>query len=145
MSETHQYALTVRHLHEKIVNVSIKGKEDFRVSTPPDFWPEAPGDVLSPEDLFVASVASCYGVTLAGIAERSHVKLKGFTIEAEGRLKRGEKGWEFENITLHANIGASSEKDIESIEKVAERAHTYCLVSNSLKCPVLVQIEVKVA
>jgi len=37
-----------------------------------------------------------------------------------------------------------TEKDKSRMEKAAERAHRYCLVSNSMKCPVNLEYEVTV-
>jgi organic hydroperoxide reductase OsmC/OhrA len=127
---------------DKIVTIEIPGKDTFEVATPPDFWPESPLGVLSPEDLFVASVASCYGVSLHGVSERFHAEFNDFSIKAQGTLKKGEFGWEFDEVSLDVRIVISSEKNRKRMAKVAERAHQYCLVGNSLKCPVRLQYDI---
>jgi organic hydroperoxide reductase OsmC/OhrA len=127
---------------DKIVTIEIDGKDTFEVATPPDFWPESPPGVLSPEDLFVASIASCYGVSLSGVSKRYHAEFNDFSINAVGTLEKGEYGWEFAEVILNVHIVVSSEKDRKRMEKVAERAHRYCLVGNSLKCPVRLKYEI---
>lgn len=134
--EEHRYTLESRWVKEKIVSIKIAGKKDFRVATPPDFWPEGPRDLLSPEDLFVASAISCYGVSLSGVSKRFHAELKDFQITATGTLKKGEFGWEFEQITIDARIFVPTEDDKKKMAKAAERAHSYCVITNSIKCPV---------
>jgi len=138
----HKYGMTSRWVKEKIVTIEIEGKPDFHVATPPDFWPESPKDILSPEELFVASVVACYGVSLYGVAKRFHAEFEGFYVTATGTLDKGEYGWEFDQITLNAKITVTTEKDKKRMEKAAERAHRYCLVANSMKCPVHLNYEV---
>ena len=142
MTEEHHYELKSNWVREKIVTIEIEGKKHFEVATPPDFWPESPEGVLSPEDLFLASAVSCYGVSLSGISKRFHGEFNHFSISAEADLKKGEYGWEFEQITMYVKIVVSTEQDRKRMEKAAERAHRYCLVGNSMKCPTHVNYEV---
>jgi len=102
--QEHTYKLSSRWVKEKIVTIEIDNKKDYQVATPLDFWPESPIDVLSPEDLFVASAISCYGVSLSGISKRFHAEFKDFRITGTGTLQKGELGWEFEQITIDAKI-----------------------------------------
>jgi organic hydroperoxide reductase OsmC/OhrA len=142
VTEEHRYTMKSQWIRDKIVTIEIDGKDIFEVATPRDFWPESPSGVLSPEDLFVASVASCYGASLSGVSKRFHAEFNDFLIKALGTLKKGEFGWEFDEVTLDVHITVSTDKDRKRMEKVAERAHRYCLVGNSLKCPVKLKYEV---
>ncbi len=92
--------------------------------------------ILSPEDLFVASAVSCYGVSLSGISERFHAGFKDFHLTGTGTLQKSESGWEFTQIAISATITVSSDDDRKKMAKAAERAHSYCIVANSMKCPV---------
>ncbi len=143
-SEEHRYDMTSSWVKEKIVTIEIDGKPDFEVATPPDFWPDSPRETVSPEDLFVASAVSCYGVSLSGVAKRFHAEFTSFKVNATGTLQKGEFGWEFEQITLRATINVPTNKDKKRMSKAAERAHRYCVVSNSMKCPVHLEYEVLV-
>ena len=110
----HKYDMTSRWVREKIVTLEIEGKRDFHVATPPDFWPESPKELLSPEDLFVATAT----------------------------LAKGEFGWEFDQITINAKIIVATEQDKKRMEKAAVRTHSFCLVTNSMKCPTHLNYEV---
>jgi organic hydroperoxide reductase OsmC/OhrA len=134
--EEHRYDITSSWVKEKIVTIEIEGKPDFEVATPPDFWPDSPKATISPEDLFVASAVSCYGVSLSGVSKRFHAEFTSFKISATGTLQKGEYGWEFEQITIKPQIIVPSEKDKKRMAKAAERAHRFCVVSNSMKCPI---------
>ncbi|MFW9809251.1 MAG: OsmC family protein [Candidatus Thorarchaeota archaeon] len=142
MSEEHKYDMKSNWVKEKIVTIEIDGKPDFHVATPSDFWPESPKELLSPEDLFVASAVSCYGVSLSGVAKRFHAEFKNFHLSGSGTLSQGDVGWEFDQITIDAKIIVTTEQDKKRMEKAAERAHTYCLVANSMKCPTHLNYEV---
>jgi organic hydroperoxide reductase OsmC/OhrA len=142
--EEHKYELKSRWVREKIVSIAIDGKNSFNVATPPDFWPESPSDALSPEDLFLASAVSCYGVTLYGVSQRFHAEMSNFYIAATGTLQKGERGWEFGQISMNAKIIVPTTGDKKKMSKAAEHAHTYCVVTNSMKCPVHLEFEVVV-
>lgn len=140
--EEHRYDMTSQWVREKIVTIEIDGKPVFEVTTPPDFWPDSPKETLSPEDLFVASAVSCYGVSLSGVSKRFHAEFISFKVSATGTLQKGEFGWEFEQITINPTIIVSTNNDKKRMIKAAERAHQYCVVSNSMKCPVHLNIEI---
>ena len=142
LQEMHVYGTTSNWVRDKIVTIEIDGKPEFQVATPSDFWPESPNDLVSPEELFVASAVSCYGVSLAGVAKRFHAEFKDFHLTANGTLHKGEFGWEFEQITIGATIIVETEKDRKRMMKAAERAHQYCLVANSMKCPVYLDYDI---
>lgn len=143
MTEEHHYELTGRWVREKIVTIEINGIEAFDVATPLDFWPDRPNGIISPEDLFLASVVSCYGVSLSGVSKRFHAELSDFVVTASAELIQGEYGWEFERIDMKAKIKVPTETDKKRMEKAADRAHRYCVVGNSMKCPVNLEYEIE--
>ncbi|MHA2135888.1 MAG: hypothetical protein ACW99J_18680 [Candidatus Thorarchaeota archaeon] len=100
MTEEHRYELHSRWVRDKIVTIEIEGKDTLEIATPPDFWDESPEGMISPEDLFLASVVSCYGVTLTGVSKRFHAEFTDFNVSGNGTLVKGEFGWEFEQITM---------------------------------------------
>jgi organic hydroperoxide reductase OsmC/OhrA len=142
MNEEHRYEINSNWVKEKIVTIEIAGKPTFEVSTPIDFWPNAPTNITSPEDLLVASLVSCYGVSLFGVSQRFHAELTDFAVRGIGTLAKGEFGWAFDQVSLFARIAVPTEKDKKRMEKAAERAHTYCVIGNSLKCPVHLDFEI---
>jgi organic hydroperoxide reductase OsmC/OhrA len=140
--EEHRYDMNSNWVRDKIVTMEIEGKPVFQVATPPDFWPQSPKDIISPEELFVAAALSCYGVSLSGTAKRFHGEFKDFHLSASSTLHKGNFGWEFEKITISAKIIVETEKDRKRMLKASERAHQYCLVANSMKCPIHLNTEI---
>ncbi|MHA1906936.1 MAG: OsmC family protein [Candidatus Thorarchaeota archaeon] len=142
--EEHRYEMDSNWVREKIVTMEINGKPTLEIATPLDFWPEAPVDKISPEDLFLGAAVACYGVSMHGVAKRFHVEFLDFSVKGVGTLAKGEYGWEFDQITLDVEILVAEESVVKKMEKVAERSHRYCLVANSMKCPVHLNYKIKV-
>ncbi len=143
MTEAHRYEMKSKWVREKIVTMEIRGKPALEIATPLDFWPDAPTDKISPEDLFLGSAVACFGVSMHGVAKRFHVEFDDFNVRGVGTLVKGEYGWEFDQITLEVEVIAKDESDVNKLGKVVERSHKYCLVANSMKCPVHVNYEIK--
>ena len=144
MSEEHVYKMESSWVKEKIVTIDVDGKPPLECATPSDFWTDSPEGVYSPEEFFLASAVACYGVSIHGVAQRFHADFKDFHVKGEGNLTKAEFGWEFEKISLFAKITVAKEKDKKKMSKVAERAHAYCVVANSMKCPVHLDYEIVV-
>ncbi|MHA1636936.1 MAG: OsmC family protein [Candidatus Thorarchaeota archaeon] len=128
----------------KTITIEVEGKPTVECSPPSDFWPDGPGNLYSPEDFFMASAIACYGLGIQGVALRYHADFKDFHVTGEGNLIKAEYGWEFEKISLTAKIIVAEEKHKKKMIKVAERAHTYCVIANSMKCPVYMDYEIVV-
>lgn len=141
----HIYEMDSKWVGDKIVTVEVQGKPTLDISSPLDFWPDAPTDKYSPEDLFLGASVACFGVSMHGVAKRFHTEFVDFKVRGVGTLAKGEFGWEFDKITLDAEITVADESYVNKMKKVAERAHRYCLVGNSMKCPVHLNYEIKVA
>ena len=142
MTEEHVYEMKSRWVKEKIVTIEVDGKPTIECATPVGFWPERPPNLYSPEDLFLASAVACYGVSIPGVAKRFHAEFNDFEVSAKANLIKGEFGWEFEKISISAKITVSTNKDKKKMTKVAERAHRYCVVANSMKCSVDIDAEI---
>ncbi|TFG12398.1 OsmC family peroxiredoxin [Candidatus Thorarchaeota archaeon] len=142
MTEEHRYSVKSRWVEDRIVTMEIEGKTMLKSAPPRDFWEDCPDETYSPEDLFLASAVTCYSVSIPGVAKRFHADFDDFEVTGKGHLAKGEHGWEFEEITIDAKITVSSESDEKKMKKVAERAHTYCVVANSMSCPVKLKYKI---
>lgn len=114
-------------------------KPGFHVASPPEFKGEA--GVWSPEDLFVASVNICTMTTFLSFAERSKVLLQSYRSEAEGLLELVEGSFRFTRIVVRPRIHVPPDQ-VELAGKVMHDAHTKCLISNSMRCEVVVEADV---
>lgn len=111
------------------------------VGAPPEFN----GDKgrWSPEQLLVASVNSCYMLTLLAIAENSKISLVSFVSSAKGKLERVEgAGYQVTEITIRPKIVVASAKDVERASRIIEKAKQNCFVSNSIKSAITLEPEI---
>lgn len=131
-------------LPRRRVRLTAVGKSPLEASTPADFRGGTPG-MWTPEDLLVASVASCYALTLDAVAERRGVSLRHAEIEAVGHVTRRAEGrFGFVVIELHVQITVDPGVEHEA-EQVARDTHRSCLVSRALDIPVELELDVRTA
>jgi peroxiredoxin-like protein len=126
----------------RLTSVSSPEKPGLAVATPPEFQGGLPG-IWSPEDLLVASVASCYSVTLAAIAERREIPLYALHVSGTGHVtKRDDGSFGFVAIELTAALQTAPEL-LEAAERAAHQAERSCLISMALDVPVHVDVVVR--
>ena len=90
-SKAYDFPLSIRWLSGRRTVASVHGKDDLEIATPPEFNGGVDG-VWSPEDLLVASIGSCFAVTLLAVAERRGIPLRGLEIDASGHVTRRSNG-----------------------------------------------------
>jgi peroxiredoxin-like protein len=111
------------------------------VSAPPiEFG--GPGDRWSPETLLVAAVADCFALTFRAIALASQLAFTRLQCRATGKLERVERVTRFVGIRIGAALALPAGADTEKARRLLEKAEKSCLVSNSLSCPVELEIAI---
>ena len=126
----------------RMTAVSSPEKPELSVATPPEFKNGVAG-VWSPEDLLVASVASCYTVTLAAVAERRELPISDLHVSGTGHLTARDDG-RFGFVAIELTVAIRTEADaIEAVKRAAMHAERACLVSMALEVPVHVEVVVQ--
>jgi organic hydroperoxide reductase OsmC/OhrA len=137
-----RYKVGVDWKGDRMTTVSSPGKPELTVATPPEFKGGVPG-VWSPEDLLVASVASCFAVTLVAVAERRELPLHDLHVSGTGHLTGRDDGrFGFVAIELTVDV-QTDELTIDAVERAAKHAERGCLVSMALDVPVHVEVVVR--
>jgi organic hydroperoxide reductase OsmC/OhrA len=143
-AKTYDFPVGVRWLAGKRTVVSVRGKDDLEVATPPEFKGGVEG-VWSPEDLFVGSVASCFTVTLVGIADRRGIPLCSLAVGGSGRVTQRRDGrFGFAEIVLHVELATDPDFEQEAAD-AARAAELGCLVACSVDLPVRVELTIRTA
>ncbi|TFG07187.1 OsmC family peroxiredoxin [Candidatus Thorarchaeota archaeon] len=142
--ESHTYEVKIDWTHDRIGDLIIEDKPTVQIATPPEFEGGVPG-IISPEDLFVASAATCMMTTFVTFSKKMRFEFESFSCKGIGTLERVEKGFEFTRILLKSSVTVESEDLISKAERALELAGKYCLVSNSMKCQVDHEDAVEVA
>jgi organic hydroperoxide reductase OsmC/OhrA len=117
-------------------------RSPIRVGAPPQFG--GSHDVWSPEELLVGAAVLCLQTTFAALAQRAGVTVHEWRATATGLLDKGPSGPAFTAIRIAVEIETApgDEARVESLVRSAER---HCIVSNALKAPTEVTVEVRSA
>jgi organic hydroperoxide reductase OsmC/OhrA len=138
------FPLTIRWISGRRTVASVRGKDDLEVATPPEFKGGVEG-VWSPEDLLVASIGSCFAVTLLAVAERRHVPVRGLEVDASGSVTRRKDGrFGFTEVALHVALDTETGFE-EGAAEAAAAAEQGCLVASSLDFPMRLDLDVRIA
>ncbi len=124
------------------VRLTSEGKWPLEAATPPEFRGGTPG-IWTPEDLLVAAVTSCYGLTLESVLKRRQLHVAEVEIDGVGHVTRRAEGrLGFVVIELRVEL-AVDEKDLDKAEHAARDAHQVCLVTHALEVPVELELCVR--
>lgn len=115
----------------------------IEVATPPEF-PKGMPHIWSPEHLFTASVSSCLMTTFLAIAENSKLKFSGFSCKSKGVLERVDGKYAMTEVILEPTVTIKDEKDRERAERILQKSEAACLISNSIKSKVTMEVTIKV-
>ena len=109
---------------------------------PPEFKGRAGN--WSPEYLFVASLNSCYILTLLAIAEFSKIQLLSMSSSAKGKLEKipGGSSFQITEIIVKPRIVLASANDLARMPRILEKAKENCFISNSIKSVIKIEPEV---
>lgn len=86
----------------------------------------------TPEELLLASVASCYTTTLRAIAGAARFNFTDLQVEASGTVRKARSGYEFTQIVLRPNLMIASVEERDRALDLLQRAEKLCLVSRAL-------------
>jgi len=131
--------------------IEWQGEKDFRMGggklpdiaagAPPEF--KGREDVWSPEHLFVASLNSCYALTLLAIAELSKIQVISLSSTAKGKLEKVPgSSYQITEIVVKPSVVIASANDLSRMPRVLEKAKENCFVSNSIKSRITIEPEV---
>lgn len=122
----------------------VGGKEPLVIATPPEFKGTDP-DLWSPEDAFVTAAGSCLAVTVAALAEREGLPLRGLDVHAEGVVGRRDDG-HFGFLRIEQSVEVRTDAGFEEAARaLVDRAEETCLVAVSLALPVETSVGVTTA
>lgn len=150
-------------MEKHIYNVNIKWSQDrkglmcspelsngntisgncIEVATPPEF-PKGMPNIWSPEHLFTASVSSCLMTTFLAIAENSKLEFSAFSCNAKGILDKVEGKFLMTEVILKPTVYIKNKKDVERAKRIVEKSEAACLISNSIKSKITMEIDVKI-
>ncbi len=136
----HHYQVCAEGQETGYTTLSSRGLSTIVSAPPVEF--HGPGDLWSPETLFVGTVADCFILTFKTIAAAAKLRWTNLVCDAEGVLDRAEDGVRFTGIDLHVRLELSFQTDEEKAQRLLEKAEKACLIGNSLRFKPILHSEI---
>lgn len=111
----------------------------IEVATPPEFDKGIAG-IWSPEHLFTASILSCFMTTFLAIADFSKLEFESFDCRALGVLDKVDGKMMMTEVILSPTLELQDENNRERANKILHKAEAACLISNSVKTMVRLEL-----
>jgi organic hydroperoxide reductase OsmC/OhrA len=120
--------------------VEFEGRPALEVSAAPQYR----GDPtkLNPEELFLASLASCQMLTYLGLANRAGVDVLAYEDRADATLAIADRKMRITEVVLRPRITIAASSDPAQARALVEAAHGGCFVANSVGCTVRTDAEI---
>lgn len=123
--------------------ISFDGGATIAGSSSPDVVPAPQSDpaAADPEELLVASAASCHMLWFLDLARRAGLDVAAYRDRAEGELGRTGPGkMAIVRIILRPEIDfAGPAPDAATVERLHHEAHERCFIANSLNGEIVVE------
>jgi organic hydroperoxide reductase OsmC/OhrA len=137
----HHYSAQLRGGPVAYAELTASGIPPIRTAPPAQF--DGPGDAWSPEELFLAAVASCFLFTLRAVARLAKLEFVQLDLKADGVVDRPERTSRFTEIVLRAILTVPDVADHAKAAAVLEKTKSACLVSASISTPIRLETEVR--
>ena len=127
-----------RHLIRFDGGAEVPGSSSPTVVKPPLSDPAA----VDPEELFIASLASCHMLWFLDIVARRGFRVDRYEDEAEGVMEKNAEGkMAVTRVTLRPAVQFSGEKlpSRADIERLHHEAHEECFIASSVRTDVQVE------
>jgi uncharacterized OsmC-like protein len=131
------------------VSIAVQGESGFTVEVGAHH--SVGGDPETPcsGDLFLASYAACYELTLRLVAQAMNIPLRGLDLRVEGDWDaRGTLALDREvpvgYTAIRITVVAETDASEEQVARLLKSAERYCVVGATLKQPPAVEIEAKI-
>ncbi len=122
--------------------VCFEGRPDLEVSAAPQY--EGDPSCLNPEELFLASLASCQMLTYVTLAANSGVDVLSYGDRATATLAIADRRMRITSVVLRPRIRLASNADPERARRLVDRAHRGCFIANSVGCEIVLEPEISV-
>ncbi len=124
--------------------IRFSGNDTLEASSDPHFRGDP--QKTNPEELFLASIASCHMLWYLHLCADAGVVVTEYSDNPTGNMEEYETGaGKFTEVELHPRVVITRREDIDLAERLHAKAHTYCFISNSLNFEVKHRAECSVA
>ena len=124
-------------------SVAFAGRSPLVLSAPVQF--QGDGTRLSPEELFVTSLASCQLLTYLALARRAGIPIVRYEDHAVGLLTMADRRMRITDVQLRPRITIAADADATKARTLVDAAHDACFVANSITARVSIEPQIVAA
>lgn len=128
--------------YSRVHRIAFDGGAAVTASASPHVVPVPMADPagIDPEEMLVASAASCHMLWFLDLARHAGIAVASYRDEACGVLGNLDGTIGITRIVLRPAIGFDGERpDDAAISRLHHEAHVRCFIANTLKCEVVVE------
>lgn len=136
----HQYTMTLEGRAKGPGILTAPSGLSIEGGPPPEF--DGSDQWWSPEHLLLAATSLCLWTTFQALAARKQLVAFHYRCETHATLDKTSAGLAFTAIRLRVSFDVASAVDVVLATELVRKAERMCLVSNSLKTPVTVDVDI---
>ncbi len=125
---------------DETAKITMSGISEAEVGSPLQYGGNP--NSLNPEEMLVAVVNSCLVLVFFHFVDKSEINVLSYSSDAEGKVEKTKNGLRFTEVQVNVKVRLSNAALATTIQEIARLADRYCLVSNSLACPVQYSVQV---
>lgn len=138
----HRYETSLHRLEGGKAVMKYGEAPPLEGAPPPQF--DGPEGLWSPEALLLGAAELCLMTTFLSIAQRARLEVPGYQSSSEATLDKTAEGLAFTRIVQRVRLSLKP-ADAGRGAELLKKAKKYCVISNSLKTPVELEVEVVTA
>lgn len=113
-----------------------------RVEVAPPVEFDGVGDVWSPEELLMSSVANCLVLSFKSIARAYDLNWLHIECSADGQLEKVDRRVTFTKVHTRVTLTITSVEDESKAKRILEKAEDTCFITNSLSAETSLSFEI---
>lgn len=115
--------------------IKINSKSVIQASSDPSF--SGNPDLHNPEELFMASLASCHMLWFLHLCSAENVIVTEYEDDVSGIMEEEKDGsGRFREVTLQPRVIVREERMVEKVDSIHSKANRMCFIANSCNFPV---------
>jgi organic hydroperoxide reductase OsmC/OhrA len=103
--------------------------------------PFSSAEAVDPEEMFVASIASCHMLWFLDFARRANVEVRSYRDGAVGEMAKNDQGrTAITRVTLKPAVECDADPAV--LEEIHHKAHEACFIANSVTTEIVVEPQI---
>jgi len=137
----HSYEVSANAIKDGTYTVRAEHLQAIETAPPKNFG--GPGNIWSPEDMFVATIVNCFLMTFKAVSTLSKLDWVDLDVDAEGIIDRDNGKIQFTEVILNATLKIQEGGSEERAIRIMHKAEQNCLITNSIKTKVRLNAKVE--